>query len=132
MVIRSWAKSMRGEGKRDGERKGDKRGREGEMSLDDGDVDGLDNSYIEIVRQLKKSRGHGIRSRLFGYLHFQMGKNRLTVNAKSALDHAMDAIDDITDHGDRIEELRYLSTATTDLGEFTVIRDRIAAIRPLR
>jgi uncharacterized protein len=121
-VIRAWAKKMRDARSQEGGA-GSQEGRAGS-----GGNDSIESSFIEIVGIMNSLTDLENRTRLFGYLHHQIGKNRLTIDAKSPLDHALETSDSITDPADRIEELRYLSTITSDLDGLMAIRDRIRAI----
>ena len=103
-VIRGWARAIRSLGS---------------------DQKVLDSEYPEMVKPLKMAHDPATRSRLFGYLHFQLKKEKLSPNAYSAIAHAIDHAEKIEGDNARLEALRYLSTVVDTKDDLASIRDAI-------
>ncbi len=103
-VIKGWARSLGSDGL-------DHEAREGPID--------------EMTRMILEVHEPSHRSKLLGYLHLQLDKEKLTAPGKGGtLIQALEAADGIPDEDTRLEVLRYLSTITATGEELQSLKTR--------
>lgn len=108
VVVRSWVRSL---------------------TARNADQETLDLEYPDIVGMIKTARDPAVCSRLFGYLHFQLRKEKLIPAAKSSLENALDHSDRISNDAERLESIRYLASIAESRNELEIIKDRLGLFK---